>query len=141
MKSTCLITSPPNTLKSAHKLVQAFRDVLNAHKTFFQDGRMLHSNVSVQNITIIIIIIDDHSHGGERLKGILVDLDVAMELDTGPKHSASSQELGRSCHSGFRSATRLTSPATIWSRSCRSRPRRSTPTQLAIPSGLTDCTL
>lgn len=75
----CIITSPVGRPLHAFgpplELLQVFRDAIKGHRSLYQDARILHQDVSLDNI----IITDAQDHGEPR--GILIDLDSAMELD------------------------------------------------------------
>jgi len=79
---TCAINSPAgrplHTFKPRLELLEALRDAAKSHRSLFQDARILHQDVSASNI-----IITDGQREGDP-KGILIDLDVAMNLDVGP---------------------------------------------------------
>lgn len=71
---------PLHTHRSALELLQALRDAVKAHRSLFEDGGILHQDIAPSNI-----IITD-SVDPEAPKGILIDLDVAMILDVGPRN-------------------------------------------------------
>jgi hypothetical protein len=78
----CLVVSPPgraiHEFKSVLEFLVACRDVIKGHKSLYQDGKILHRDVSVNNI-----IITD-AENGEGPTGMLIDLDLAKELGSGP---------------------------------------------------------
>ncbi|KAI9776690.1 MAG: hypothetical protein M1839_009417 [Geoglossum umbratile] len=78
----CLVVSPPGRaiqeFKSVLEFLEACRDVIKGHKSLYQEGKILHRDVSVNNL----IIADAES--GEDPRGILIDLDLAKELGSGP---------------------------------------------------------
>ena len=70
---------PLQTFKNRLELLQVLRDAVKGHRSLFQDAKILHQDVSPQNI-----IITDAEHDGDP-KGILIDFDVAMNLADGPR--------------------------------------------------------
>lgn len=80
----CIITSPCgrplHTHKSALELLQALRDAIKGHQSLYEDGGILHQDIAPSNI-----IISD-SQDPAAPKGILIDLDVAMILEVGPRN-------------------------------------------------------
>ena len=79
---SCLVISPPgqpiHEFESAKKLLEAYRDIIRAHRSLHQDGKILHRDISENNL-----IITDGGKEGEP-KGMLIDLDLAKELDSKP---------------------------------------------------------
>lgn len=80
----CIVTSPCgrplHTHQSVLELLCVLRDAVKAHRSLFEDGGILHQDIAPGNI-IITDFIDP-----EAPKGILIDLDVAMVLDVGPRN-------------------------------------------------------
>lgn len=80
----CIITSPCgrplHTNKSVLELLQVLRDAVKSHRSLYEDGGILHQDIAPGNI-IISDALDP-----EGPKGILIDLDVAMILDVGPRN-------------------------------------------------------
>jgi serine/threonine protein kinase len=78
---SCLVISPPgrptHEFESA-KSLEACRDIFRAHRPLYQDGNILHRGISENNV-----IIAEAEKEGEP-KGLLIDLDLAKELDSGP---------------------------------------------------------
>ncbi|KAF2969955.1 hypothetical protein GQX73_g3620 [Xylaria multiplex] len=78
---TCVITSPVggplHTFQSLKELIQVFRDSIKCHRSLYCDARILHQDVSPGNM----IILD--SQDENKPKGILIDLDSAIELADG----------------------------------------------------------
>ncbi|CZS92412.1 uncharacterized protein RAG0_02864 [Rhynchosporium agropyri] len=78
----CLVTSPAGRPLREHQsvkeLLEALRDAIRGHKSLLEDGKILHRDVSENNI-----IITDFSAKGAS-KGRLIDLDLAKELDSKP---------------------------------------------------------
>jgi hypothetical protein len=70
---------PLRTFKTRLELLQVLRDAVKAHRSLFQDAKILHQDVSAQNIIIT------GAQGEGDPKGIMIDLDVAMNLADGPK--------------------------------------------------------
>jgi hypothetical protein len=79
---SCLIISPPgrpiHEFESIKEFFEACRDIVKAHRSLYLDGNILHRDFSVNNL-----IITDGKKEGEP-KGILIDLDLAKEVDSGP---------------------------------------------------------
>ena len=79
---SCLAISPPgraiHEFASIKELLEACRDVVKAHRSLCYDGKILHRDISVNNI-----IITDAVHEGDP-KGMLIDLDLAKDLEGGP---------------------------------------------------------
>ncbi|KAI9779875.1 MAG: hypothetical protein M1816_003322 [Peltula sp. TS41687] len=75
-----LVISPPGRairdFRSLKELLEAFRDAIRAHKSLYEKGKILHRDISENNI---IITEDNRDY-----KGILIDLDLAKELGSGP---------------------------------------------------------
>lgn len=80
---SCAVNSPAgrplHTFKTRLELLKALRDAVKGHRSLFKDARILHQDVSAYNI----IITDSPNENVP--KGILIDLDVAMDLDVGPR--------------------------------------------------------
>lgn len=80
----CIITSPCgrplHTHQSVLELVQVLRDAVKCHRSLYEDGGILHQDIAPGNI-IIPECLDP-----EAPKGVLIDLDVAMILDVGPRN-------------------------------------------------------
>lgn len=79
---SCLAISPPgkaiHEFASIKDLFEAFHDIVKAHRSLYYDGKILHRDVSINNI-----IITDAVHEGDP-KGMLIDLDLAKDLEGGP---------------------------------------------------------
>jgi hypothetical protein len=79
---SCLVISPPgrpiNEFKSVREFLEACRDFIKAHRSLYYDGKILHRDISENNI----IVTDAEGEGDPR--GMLIDLDLAKELDSGP---------------------------------------------------------
>ncbi|KAI9780023.1 MAG: hypothetical protein M1816_003194 [Peltula sp. TS41687] len=79
---SCLVISPPgrplHEFQSVKEFLQACRDIVRALRSLYQDGNILHRDISKNNL----IITDANSEGEP--KGMLIDLDLAKELNSGP---------------------------------------------------------
>ena len=77
----CLVVSPPgraiHEFKSVLEFLEACHDVIKGHRSLYEDGKILHRDISVNNI----IITDAQKEGDP--KGMLIDLDLAKELNSG----------------------------------------------------------
>lgn len=77
----CTATSPVgrslHTFQSRTELLQVFRDAIKCHRSLFYDAKILHQDISPGNM----IILDGQEE--EKPKGILIDLDSAIELTEG----------------------------------------------------------
>ena len=62
----------------AHKLLEALRDAIKAHRSLLIDGKILHRDISENNI----IVTDSKETDG--FVGLLIDLDLAKELESEP---------------------------------------------------------
>ncbi|KAH0562856.1 hypothetical protein GP486_002529 [Trichoglossum hirsutum] len=80
----CLVVSPPgraiHEFKSVLEFLKVFRDVIKAHRSLYRDGKILHRDISKNNI----IITTDAKKKEEDPSGMLIDLDLAKELGSGP---------------------------------------------------------
>jgi hypothetical protein len=78
----CLVTSPAgrplHEYQSARELLEALRDAIQGHRSLLEDGKILHRDVSENNIIITELPAEDAP------KGRLIDLDLAKELDGMP---------------------------------------------------------
>ncbi len=72
----CLVVSPAGRplqdYRSVRELLEALRDAIKGHKSLLEDGKILHRDISENNIIIT---------KGD-LKGMLIDLDLAKELNS-----------------------------------------------------------
>ncbi|KAH0538362.1 hypothetical protein FGG08_005057 [Glutinoglossum americanum] len=79
---SCLVVSPPgqaiHEFESILKFLEACRDVIKGHRSLYQDGKILHHDISKNNIIIT------NTEKEEDLSGMLIDLDLVKELDSGP---------------------------------------------------------
>ena len=60
------------------EFLEACRDVIKGHRSLYQDGKILHRDVPKNNV----IITDVEKE--EDPSGMLIDLDLAKELGSGP---------------------------------------------------------
>lgn len=78
----CLVSSPAgrplHTYRSVKELLEALRDAIAGHRSLLEDGRILHRDISENNI-----IITDHAVEGDPI-GRLIDHDLVKELDGVP---------------------------------------------------------
>jgi serine/threonine protein kinase len=69
---------PINEFQSVRELLEACRDFIKVHRSLYYDRKILHRDISENNITVT----DAEGEGGPR--GMLIDLDLVNELDSGP---------------------------------------------------------
>jgi hypothetical protein len=78
---SCAVLSPVgrplHTFKTRLELLQVFRDAIKAHRSLLQDGGILHRDISAGNI----VIVTDAATGEDSPKAILIDLDLARDLE------------------------------------------------------------
>jgi Fungal protein kinase len=78
----CLVVYPPgraiDEFRSVRELLEALRDAIKGHRSLYRDGKILHRDVSKNNI----IIADGENE--EDPRGLLIDLDLAKEMNSGP---------------------------------------------------------
>ncbi|KAH8744111.1 hypothetical protein F5882DRAFT_387726 [Hyaloscypha sp. PMI_1271] len=67
---------PLHAYKSVGELIEALRDAIKGHKSLLEDRNILHRDISENSI-----IITEAAIGGDP-KGMLIDLDLAQELDS-----------------------------------------------------------
>lgn len=79
---SCLVISPAGRVISefstVKELLESMRDAIRAHQSLYVTGRILHRDISSNNI----IITDPKTADG--FKGMLIDLDLAKVRDSGP---------------------------------------------------------
>ena len=79
----CLVIFPAGTVirhfRSRCELLEALRDAIKAHRSLLMDGKILHRDISENNI-----IIPDDPKEVDDFAGILIDMDLAKELDSEP---------------------------------------------------------
>ncbi|SLM41353.1 1 protein kinase [Lasallia pustulata] len=77
----CLVISPAGrairNFRSIPELLEALRDAIKAHRSLYTAGKILHSDISENNI----IITDPKEAGG--FTGMLIDADLAEEIGSG----------------------------------------------------------
>lgn len=82
---SCLAVSPAgrplDRFTSVTELLQALRDAIRAHRSLFLGGRILHRDISQNNI----IITDPKKTGG--FSGMLIDMDLATTIDENGKNT------------------------------------------------------
>ena len=78
----CLVISPAGRVisdfDSIQELLEALRDAIKAHRSLYLEGKILHRDISSNNI-----IITYAKEAGD-FKGMLIDLDLAKERESGP---------------------------------------------------------
>ena len=76
----CLVIFPAGrpiyTYESPLELVEGLRDAIKAHRSLYLDGKIVHRDISENNIIII-------DRGKTGFAGMLIDMDLAKELDKG----------------------------------------------------------
>lgn len=81
----CLIVSPPgrgiDQFESIREYLEACRDAIKGHQSLYQAARILHHDVSKNNT-----IITDTKNDTDP-KEMLIDLDLAKELNRGPNEA------------------------------------------------------
>lgn len=79
---SCVMTSPLgrpiNKFESILEFLEACRDVVKALRSLYQDGKILHRDICIKNL-----IISSRPQEGDA-KGVLIDLDGALDLSKGP---------------------------------------------------------
>ncbi len=79
---SCIATAPLgrsiNKFENIPEFLEACRDVVKALKSLYEDGKILHRDICVKNLIIPIRC------RGEDEKGVLIDLDGALDLEKGP---------------------------------------------------------
>jgi hypothetical protein len=78
----CLVTSPAgrplHEYQSVRELLETLCDAIAGNRSLLEDGKILYRDVSENNVVIV-----EHAAEGA-LKGRLIDLDLAKELDSVP---------------------------------------------------------
>jgi serine/threonine protein kinase len=69
---------PLHAYRSVRELLEALRDAIVGHKSLLEKGKILHRDISENNI-----IITEAATKGDP-KGMLINLDLAKELDSLP---------------------------------------------------------
>ena len=79
---SCIVVSPPGRpirkFDSVKQFLEACRDFIKAHRSLLNEGRILHRDISENNV----IITDAEGEGDPR--GMLIDLDLAKNLEDKP---------------------------------------------------------
>ncbi|KAI1276832.1 serine/threonine-protein kinase Sgk2 [Xylaria sp. FL0933] len=79
---SCLVISPAGRVihefQSAKELLESMRDAIRAHQNLYVHGNILHRDISPNNIIIVV------PNKPEGYKGMLIDLDLAKEIHSGP---------------------------------------------------------
>ncbi|KAL2888559.1 serine/threonine-protein kinase Sgk2 [Ceratocystis lukuohia] len=79
---SCLVVSPAGRVisdfRSIKELLESERDAIKAHRSLYVTGKILHRDISSNNV----IITDPETANG--FKGMLIDLDLAKVLDSEP---------------------------------------------------------
>lgn len=79
---SCLVISPAGRVisdfRTMEELLAAMRDAIRAHQSLYTVGNILHRDISSNNIIITKPEVADG------FKGMLIDLDLAKERDSGP---------------------------------------------------------
>ena len=77
----CFVVSPAgrplHAYRSVRELLEALGDAIASHRALLENGKILHQDISENNI------ITDHAAEGDS-KGRLIDLDLAKKLDSMP---------------------------------------------------------
>lgn len=80
---TCVATAPRGkplaSFKSICEALYALRDAVKAHRSLYEKARILHCDISRNNI-----IIPDHIPNSDSPRGILIDFDESVDLDANP---------------------------------------------------------
>ena len=89
---TCLAISPAGrplkNFNTVPELLRAFRDAIKAHRSLFLDGKILHRDVSKNNI----IITDPEEAEGS--SGVLIDMDLAAKVkEDGTNERSEAQQM------------------------------------------------
>ncbi|OTB10888.1 hypothetical protein K445DRAFT_322656 [Daldinia sp. EC12] len=79
---SCLVISPAGRVisefRNIRELLESLRDAIKAHQSLYIKGKILHRDISSNNI---IITKPERANG---FKGMLIDLDLAKVRDSGP---------------------------------------------------------
>ncbi|RYO95254.1 hypothetical protein DL766_002067 [Monosporascus sp. MC13-8B] len=79
---SCLVVSPAGRVisefRTIKELLESERDAIKSHQSLYTKGKILHRDISSNNI----IITDPETANG--FKGMLIDLDLAKVRDSGP---------------------------------------------------------
>jgi len=87
---TCIAIAPAGRpleqFTSVREVLEAFRDAIKAHEKLFMERKILHRDVSHGNI---ILTDPDQNHG---CSGMLIDYDLAVEVDADSKNETSREK-------------------------------------------------
>ncbi|KAI1315996.1 serine/threonine-protein kinase Sgk2, partial [Xylariaceae sp. FL0255] len=79
---SCLVISPAGRVisdfRTVKELLEAMRDAIKAHQSLYETGKILHRDISSNNIIIT------KPEAADGFKGMLIDLDLAKVRDSGP---------------------------------------------------------
>ncbi|KAK7398244.1 hypothetical protein QQX98_012379 [Neonectria punicea] len=79
---SCLVISPAGRVisdfRTIEELLVAMRDAIKAHQSLYVAGNILHRDISSNNIIIT------KPEAADGFRGMLIDLDLAKERDSGP---------------------------------------------------------
>ncbi|KAL7894913.1 serine/threonine-protein kinase Sgk2 [Trichoderma sp. SZMC 28014] len=79
---SCLVISPAGRVISGFRtiweLLESTRDAIKAHQSLYTKGKILHRDISSNNIIIT------RPEMADGFKGMLIDLDLAKAMDSGP---------------------------------------------------------
>ncbi|KAG5985582.1 hypothetical protein E4U52_001176, partial [Claviceps spartinae] len=79
---SCLVVSPAGRVisefRTIKELLEAERDAIKAHQSLYVKGKILHRDISSNNIIIT------NPETADGFKGMLIDLDLAKVRDSGP---------------------------------------------------------
>ncbi|KAG6084752.1 hypothetical protein E4U16_001117 [Claviceps sp. LM84 group G4] len=79
---SCLVVSPAGRVisefRSLKELLESERDAIKAHQSLYVKGKILHRDISSNNIIIT------NPETADGFKGMLIDLDLAKVRDSGP---------------------------------------------------------
>lgn len=79
---SCLVVSPAGRVisdfRTVRELLESMRDAIKAHQSLYETGNILHRDISSNNIIIT------NPEAADGFKGMLIDLDLAKERDSGP---------------------------------------------------------
>ncbi|KAG9249588.1 serine/threonine-protein kinase Sgk2 [Emericellopsis atlantica] len=79
---SCLVVSPAGRVisgfRTIRELLEAMRDAIRAHQSLYKKGNILHRDISSNNIIIT------NPELADGFKGMLIDLDLAKERNSGP---------------------------------------------------------
>lgn len=82
---SCLVISPVGRIisdfNSVKELLEAMRDAIRAHLSLYEVGQILHRDISPNNIII------SNPEKSDGFKGLLIDLDLAKERNSGARKS------------------------------------------------------